>query len=142
MFIKLPRTNWNSASEFTLFYMQRFLKGFLSLFKSSCFHIHFVLKCTLFKKERFRYFFRRPFVQGQIFSTFTFSFHEEGSVGPLSPLQLCCTVKSQGIISIHLRPYTANLCSESAVKLQWNECNLVLRTAVHCMECLTALYYM
>ena len=35
--------------------------------------------------------------------------------------------------------YTAKICNKIAVEIQWNYCDLVLTTLVHCMHCLAAL---
>ena len=37
--------------------------------------------------------------------------------------------------------YTANLCSEIAVKVQWKDCNLVWSTVSHCMQWLTVIIW-
>ena len=50
------------------------------------------------------------------------------------------TAQQKGQIEEHnIADYTAKVCSGIAVELQWNDCDLVLTTVVHCTHCLAAL---
>ena len=56
----------------------------------------------------------------------------------------CCLLKIKTNFVFWDRPqceYTANLCSEIAVKVQWNDCNLVWSTVSHCMQWLTVIIW-
>ena len=56
------------------------------------------------------------------------------SSGALFTTNLGC--KNEPNSNVH----TANLCSDFAVEVQSNDCNLVFVTVIHCMQCSTALY--